>query len=92
MVFTDQKMRFSIETGKNETFYLKPTFSIENQTYITYDMFHFVNGLFRITGRFSNLNGSSKKKFWILETAEIDFSNSFKVLIVFSYKNRRFLK
>ena len=33
-------MRFSIETGKNETFYLKPTFSIENQTYVTYDMWH----------------------------------------------------
>lgn len=46
---------------------------------ISYDMFHFVNGLFRIIGRSSKLlfKWVKPENLWILETADIDFSNNF---------------
>lgn len=73
MVFTDKKMRFSIETGKNETFYLKPTFSIENQTYVTYDMWH-LSDVFK------------KTIIWNSTYIFLDFMNFFiNFFIVFKY-------
>ena len=73
------KIMLILENATCTSYYDDQKSITDHILYIIYDMFHFVNGLFRIIGRSSKLlfKWVKLENFWILETAEIDFSNRF---------------